>query len=82
MSDLKWLTLGFIQNFVQSVSGDKCIASVEQKSLLSMSEDILQAIHIASHDDEVEVIHEKLHSMISRLCAYRLSAQLRQRTTT
>ena len=82
MCDLKWVTMGFARNFLQSVSQDDLLSDDERAIMLVKGYKIIDRLKAANHNSEVEVIHEALHKLLNELQGRRLSAFLRMRTDT
>lgn len=76
MSDLKWVTLSFIQNLIETISRDKDLALEQKKSLLESAQKILFETMAADSDEEAEQCHEAFHRIKNKLCALSLRLSL------
>jgi hypothetical protein len=82
MCDLKWVTMGFARNYLQSVYRDDLLSENERHLLLVKGYRIIDKLKEAKLNEEVEDLHEALHKLLNELQGRRLSAFLRMRAET
>ena len=82
MCDLKWVTMGFARNYIQSVNKDDLLSEAERHLLLVKGYRIIDRLKEVDHNADVEPIHEALHKLLNELQGRRLTAFLLKRTET
>ena len=72
MSDLKWITLGFIANLNLTVSRDEYLSQEERRLIQIKADELALKVKTASTDEEVEAIHICFHDLGNEVLKMRL----------
>ena len=72
MGDLKWITIGFVRNFLTNVCRDEFLTYDERKYFKDSAHRLIKAIKTASNDVEEESYHRAFHNLRGRVLAAKL----------